>query len=301
MSSDGLTRARHEPGVPTTYGDPQRAAAVEARLLRGPGVHAADTVIDHGVLGALTVRAASVRGTYGRYQGTPREDDYAMAEAGDGRWLVVALADGVTAAMAAHLGATLAVRTAAQQACRLLEEAGSDRIDLHGVFKSAAYQLRRSAEPMLEREGAEVTADAIAELFATTLLLAVVPAGPVPGPVLLARVGDTNAWTVGPDGWTPLFEPKSVGDGLASSAVAALPRLPESVEVAQVTPTAEQTLVLATDGVTDAFGPGADSAVAADLAACWQPPLPAPLEFARQVSFRGQSWDDDRTAIAITR
>ncbi|MEO2106587.1 MAG: hypothetical protein ABGZ36_13200, partial [Actinomycetota bacterium] len=71
------------PGEPTTFGQPQRAAGVEAQLLRGDGVHAADTIIDHGCFGSLLVRAASVRGTYARYQSGPREDDYTMGAAGD--------------------------------------------------------------------------------------------------------------------------------------------------------------------------------------------------------------------------
>ncbi len=311
-----------EAGVPATYGDPQRAATVEAQLLRGPGVHAADTVIDHGTHGDLVVRAASVRGTYGRYHGTPREDDYAMAASADGRWLVVALADGVTAASASHLAATLVVRTAATQATRLLEERAEAADpdlhgppDLHGVFQSAAYQLRRAAEPLLARDGVEVSADAIAGLFATTLLLALVPTGQTAtgqtatgqaatgqaadSTALLARVGDSNAWVLSGDGWQPVFAPKASADGIASAAVAALPRLPETLEVAEVALTPDQTLVLASDGVTDAFGPTLDSAVARDLARQWHPHLPAPLEFARQVSFRGQSWDDDRTAIAV--
>lgn len=288
------------PGEPTTFGQPQRAAGVEAQLLRGDGVHAADTIIDHGCFGSLLVRAASVRGTYARYQSGPREDDYTMGAAGDGRWLVVALADGVTSASASHLAATLAVRTAVQQVQRQLDEDPPGEVDLHGVFQSAAYQLRRSAEPLLEGDGLDCTADHIAALFATTLLVAIVPADGANRRVWVARVGDSNAWTLGDGGWTPLLAPKAGGAPLASSAVRALPRLPEAVEVVEVDVAPGRTLVLASDGVTDPFGPTFDGDVARFLAREWHPELPAPLEFARQLSFRGQSWDDDRTAIAIT-
>ena len=288
------------PGEPTTFGQPQRAAGVEAQLLRGDGVHAADTIIDHGAFGSLVVRAASVRGTYARYESGPREDDYTMGAAGNGRWLVVALADGVTSASASHLAATLAVRTAVQQVQRQLDEDVMGEVDLHGVFQSAAYQLRRSAEPLLDAEGLDCTADHIAGLFATTLLVAIIPADGTGRRVRLARVGDSNAWTLDDHGWTPLLAPKVGGAPLASSTVRALPRLPDTLDVVELDIAPGQTMVLASDGVTDPFGTTFDGDVARCLALAWHPELPAPLEFARQLSFRGQSWDDDRTAIAVT-
>lgn len=298
QQGDELTIGRS--GAPDTLGPAQRAADGEAQLFRGDGAHAPDTVIDHGEYAGLTVRAASVRGTYGRYVGGAREDDYALGRSDDGRWLVVALADGLTSASASHLAATLAVRTALQQTLRLLAEGPVDRLELHGVFQSAAYQLRRGAEPMLQRKGLEPTADHIAGLFATTLLVAVVPTERAPGePVRLARVGDSNAWRLGSGGWEPLLTPKLDDAPVTSSAVNALPRLPERVESAVADIDANHTLVLASDGVTDPFGPAHEGAVADYLRARWHPVLPEPLEFARHVSFRGQSWDDDRTAIAI--
>jgi serine/threonine protein phosphatase PrpC len=296
------------PGVPDTVGDRQRAADAGTRLFRGSGVHAPDTAIDAGLFEGLDVRAASVRGTYGRYTGTPRQDDYALGASADGCWLVVAVADGLSSASASHLGATLAARTAVQQAERLLDEAAaagdaapSDAapLDVAGVFQSAAYQLRRAAEPLLTRAGREVTPSAISDLFATTLVLAVVPtaaAGSRPG--LVARVGDSGAWRLDAGGWLPLLAPKPLGP-VATAATASLPSLPDTVEHRPLRLRDGQVLVLATDGVTDPMGADGATAAGRYLARAWSRGLPPPLEFARHVSYRGRSWDDDRTAVAV--
>lgn len=305
------TLSDDSPGVPRTFGEPQRAALVGPKLFRGSGVHAPDTVVDSGRYADLDVRAASVRGTYGRYNGTPREDDYALAHSSDGAWLVIALADGVTSATAAHLGATLAVRTAVQQSVRVLGQQGPEgmfdgkfdgKFDAQGVMQSVAYQLRRAAEPLLSRAGQDATPQAISGLLATTLVLALVPTRDQGQLVQTYRIGDSNAWLLDGGTWDPVFAVKVQTDGVTDSTVSPLPSLPDQIEQASFALPVTQTLMVATDGVTDPFGRGADGEVAAYLAECWgRDALPAPLEFARQLSFRGRSWDDDRTAVAVRR
>ena len=88
-----------------------------------------DTVLDAGVVGALTIRGASVRGVGHRYDGTCRQDDFCLGVAGaDDEYLVAVVADGVSAGPKSHIAARVAVRLGVQLLTEALERGGPETI-----------------------------------------------------------------------------------------------------------------------------------------------------------------------------
>src|SRR5438105_4940183 len=87
------------------------------------------------------VRAAvPVRGYAHRYDGTPRQDDLAVAAHPATRAVVFAVADGVSAAEHSHIGATVACRAAVDSALDQLDR-GSEGINWQQLVNGVAWQL----------------------------------------------------------------------------------------------------------------------------------------------------------------
>ncbi|OLR93509.1 protein phosphatase 2C domain-containing protein [Actinokineospora bangkokensis] len=278
--------------------------AFEPRPAREP-VHRPDTVVDGWAAGPFVVRGASVRGDQHRHDGTPRQDDFAVAwHAGTGS-VVVAVADGVSAAPLAHVGATLAVRTAVEQAHRALGDGG---VDWEVALRWAAYALVQFAEKLPpEADGAagdgaqadgaqgDGAAERAERVLATTLVLAVVTSTAEGAVADVVRVGDSGAWVLADGVLTPTF-PAPEGEVLTSTT-AALPRLPEQRSPTRVELPPGAALLLATDGVGVPLGDGRGAVGAAFAAALASPP--DRLGFARVVDFSRETFDDDRTAVVV--
>jgi serine/threonine protein phosphatase PrpC len=290
--------------VPYAVGDPGRAAREVVAALPANPQEPADTQLDAGTAGDLVVRAASVRGTSHRHAGTPRQDDYAICA--DDRWLIVAVADGVSAGPLSHQAATLACRGAAGLVRdRLGREGGVAGIVWADVLSSAARRIVAHGRRALESDaddGDEVLSADVARMMATTLVVAVIPVRPGDdgrheGTVL--ALGDTSAFVLGADrAWRAITDIKNDGADIASSATAALPYLPsESPDARPVTLERGEVLLVMTDGVGDALGTG-DGAVGRFLGSEWQAP-PEMLSFGGQVGFARRSFDDDRTVVGV--
>jgi hypothetical protein len=285
---------------PFAVGDPGRAAnEVPRRLLAEPwGRH--DTVIDGGIIGDLSVRAASVRGLASHYYDKPRQDDYCLGSDEDERWLITAVADGVGAARLSHHGAHIAVR----QACRLvgaeLANHTPDQLDWDAVFKGIAGAIVGFGHRELADGDVPPSNELIAQL-ATTTTITVCEALARSGPraVVTAWIGDSSAWILrAGGGWDCISAVKNDGSEVATSAVRALPMVPSSgVDVHEATLEPGDVLLSMTDGVGDALGSG-QGTVGRFLATAWQE-APHPLTFAAQVGFARKSFDDDRTVVAV--
>lgn len=226
-------------------------------------------------LGRFEVRAVSRRGSDHVILDEARQDDYVVAQAADGRYLVIVVADGEGTAENAHLGSYWTTHLLAQT------------IDLH---------LRQGVpgiEKMLER-----TRDEIASLFemrftdgtkmrtiATTLvgLIAPLDGGPAAG----FRVGDSDILFDTPDGWRSVF-------GSRSEPETVFPRVVE----ADVAPIDFDVtcLLLAADGVA---GPIASTtSVAESYSAGLEAPL-SEVEFGQLMNFPLEEARGDRTAVAV--
>lgn len=273
-----------------------------------------DGVTFHDEAGAPVahLRAASIRGLSHRYYGKPRQDAYAFRTTADGRWLVVVVADGVSAGAYSHVAAEVVTGEGCRRLADSLVDGGPDQVDWTGLLHDLARRIVTRGRDMLVSAGVMDTAEpsdrAVAEHMATTALLAVVglapadPGGDTTGrSVYCLAVGDTSAWVLRPGQevpWRPVAHQKADEDGIASSKTFALPLAPEVAPAAKIETLAPgAAVVLVTDGVGDPLGDGTGE-VGRFLAAAWGGP-PGPLEFAAQLDFARRSYDDDRTAVVV--
>jgi serine/threonine protein phosphatase PrpC len=281
---------------PSLPGFPEPAVLIEAPMLGSapgslPDVRgvAPDTVLDGGEVAGLHVRAASVRGDAHRFDGMTRQDSLGFwkAEVDGVSVLVACVADGVGSQPLSHVGSALACHDLRSAIAAELTAAG---VDLEAAARAAIARVAAGLLDLAARD------DADPDTFATTLTFAVVTPGEITRAVV-ARVGDSSAFTLGEPGWQPCFAESEDEDGVFSSRVDALPRHADAVQVTTVDLASGELLLLCTDGLT---GPLRSAQVRDALAGWWGagrvPDLPA---FLWQVSFRAKSFSDDRTALCV--
>jgi hypothetical protein len=298
------------PAAPLTIGDPGRAFTEVRPALRTDATQPPDTVVDHGRVGGLEVRAASVRGLSHRQAGVPRQDAYGFAAPTGADLLIAVVADGVSAGVLSHEAASFVGRRGPREVVRHLS-GGTPPEDLpwHDVFGSLAATIYAEGARSLgrtdpERYAVDAPAEAeIAAAMATTATFVVCETGSRDDGrrVWVAWMGDSPAWEVTAAGsWRHLSAVKNAGREVNSSSVAALPQMPRDPRDLPVRSTCvddRSVIVLMTDGTGDPLGDGTGE-VATRLAAWWRRP-PPPLTFADQVGFGRRSYDDDRTVVAL--
>jgi serine/threonine protein phosphatase PrpC len=300
------TRTALDPGKDARWsiGDPGRAFAEVVPVLGDPA-EGPDTIADVGTVGSVHLVAASVRGLSHQQNGTPRQDSYGFAYTADKAWLVVVVADGVSAGPLSHRAAQLVARHAPGRVIAEFAEVGDvGAIDWYKIFEDLAKRVLRIGQKLLiEKGAAEAAVEDVPDAMATTATIAVVEISP-PGDerrVAYAWLGDSPIWRVDNEGvWQCLTEVKNAGQDVPKSSVNALPRLPsEPVKLPHDCRSipADAMLLLMTDGVGDPLG-AADGEVAARLAEVWRRP-PNMFRFAEQVAFGRKSFDDDRTVVAV--
>jgi serine/threonine protein phosphatase PrpC len=256
-----------------------------------------DVVIDGWSTESITVRGVSQRGHLHRYNGAPRQDDFAVHELPDGR-VIVLVADGVSQAPQSHFGASTAIRTAAEW---LAANLGDDLADTDWLvlLKNAAWALNERAQTLLGLDQPDpVRAE---ELLATTLVCAVIePAGAGALRAYLVGAGDSVAWLLSSGNFIEILAGKTVpASGIASSAVVGLPRVPIEVTPVAVDISADDVLVIATDGIGDPLGTGQGGVGNLFRDVLTGPSVPSLIEFAHAVDFSRETFDDDRTLVAV--
>jgi Protein phosphatase 2C len=256
-----------------------------------------DVVIDGWSTEAITVRGVSQRGHLHRYNGAPRQDDFAMHDLPDGR-VIVLVADGVSQAPQSHFGASTAIRTAAEW---LRSNLGDDLADTDwlALLKNAAWALNERAQALLGLD--EPDPMRAEELLATTFVCAVIePAGADALRAYLVGVGDSVAWLLSAGEFVEILAGKTVpASGIASSAVVGLPRVPTEVAPVGVDIGAGDVLLIATDGIGDPLGTGHGGVGNLFREVLTGPSMPSLIEFAHAVDFSREAFDDDRTLVAV--
>lgn len=238
----------------------------------------------------VTLRSASVRGERHRYYGQPRQDaTCAVAHEATGT-VVFAVADGLSSAAASAVGAAEACR-AAVWAIHAQLDGGHPGNDFPAVVSFAADMLHRQAAALSHQQDPD-------ELVATTLVAGTARPGAEGLEVSLFRVGDSSAWVLDParPRFHPVFNGKTDGDVVATS-VAALPMVPRTLEqwFGKLTP--GQVLLVGTDGFGDPLGDG-DGQVGTLFAENLIAP-PSPLWLGHLLDFSRETFDDDRTLLAL--
>ncbi len=256
-----------------------------------------DTIFDGWSSPGLTVRLASVRGDQHRFGGPPRQDDVVVAWHEPTDRVVFAVADGVSSAPHSHIGAALACRTAVNDVLAQLAQERSEP-DWTRVLQAAAYQLvmrvAGGREPG-ERDRAEA-----ARQLATTLVTGTVAArddGRMD--VTVVRAGDSSAWCLHGGGYHALLHDGSAEDGdISSTAVVALPRLLPRTRPITYTLPADSVVLVGTDGFGVPLGDGSGP-VGEIFAGALQNGPPEPRMLAHLLDFSRETFDDDRTLLAV--
>ncbi|WP_316761790.1 protein phosphatase 2C domain-containing protein [Streptomyces herbicida] len=255
-----------------------------------------DTVCDGWSTDALDLRLASVRGYAHRAEGRPREDDAAAAWDERTRTVVFAVADGVSDARQPHIGSQLACRSAVDEMLGQVRASGGFVTDWPKLLSTVHWQLRVQARRLLHQEDA--TVDETADLLATTLVAGAATPTPAGVRVALVSVGDSGVWLIKNRGLYPLQGGKAVGaDGLVSSAVRPMPYVPAEVVPFEYVLEPTGVLLIGTDGFGDPVGDGR-GVVAQLLCRELERPVP-PLGFAHLLDFYRETFDDDRTLVAL--
>ncbi|MCF3137159.1 protein phosphatase 2C domain-containing protein [Streptomyces olivochromogenes] len=255
-----------------------------------------DTVCDGWSTGAVDLRLASVRGYAHRAEGRPREDDAAAAWDEHTGTVVFAVADGVSDARQPHIGSQLACRSAVDELLGQIRGSGGFVTDWRKLLNTVHWQLVVQARRLLHQEEASVAETA--DLLATTLVAGVAVPTPEGVRVALVSVGDSGVWAIKHQQLYPLRGGKAVGaDGLVSSAVQPLPYVPADIAPYEYLLDPGSVLLVGTDGFGDPVGDGRGAV--AHLFACeLERPLP-PLAFAHLLDFYRETFDDDRTLVAL--
>jgi serine/threonine protein phosphatase PrpC len=256
-----------------------------------------DVVIDGWSTDAVTVRGVSQRGHLHRYNGAPRQDDFALHHLPDGR-VIALVADGVSGASQSHIGASTAVRQAADW---LHSNLGDDVADTDwlALLKSAAWALNERAQTLLELDAPDPVRTE-GEL-ATTLVCAVIePTGERTLRAHLVGAGDSAAWLLSAGQFVEILSGKRAADsGITSSAVVGLPRIPTEVTSAVVDVAGDDVLLIGTDGIGDPLGAGQGGVGDLFRDVLTKPSVPSLIEFAHAVDFSRETFDDDRTLVAV--
>jgi hypothetical protein len=292
------------PGDTAEAAQPWRPIAVDVPGVsfeaRPPGQYAfdfPDSECDGWSTDQLTVRLASVRGAGHRYYRQPRQDAVRATVHEATGTVVFAVADGVSSAAEAQLGAVEACRAALERMLHLLS-ASTTPPDFGDVAAHAAERLRQLAQWRLG--GVDPTREKVAALYATTLVAGLVRPGPGGPLVDLFRLGDSGAWLLdrARGVFRPLFASKTGGDGaVVSNEVTPLPQVPAQPERAGARLSPALTLLVGTDGFGDPLGDG-DGHIGSLFAGHLRTP-PPPLWLAHILDFSRETFDDDRTLFAV--
>ncbi|HQE15669.1 MAG TPA: protein phosphatase 2C domain-containing protein [Mycobacterium sp.] len=256
-----------------------------------------DTAIDGWSTSTMTLRGTSVRGHLHRSHGIPRQDDFTMHHLPDGR-AIITVADGVSQATQSHHGATSATRNAATWLARNLTADVADT-DWSNLFQSASWALSMKAQNTF---GLDQPDPLRAEQeFATTLVCAVIePLRPGHLRAHVVNCGDSSTWLLSGGRFQELAGGKDGSpEGVASSEVTGLPRVPKHIEPIVIDINPGDVLLIGTDGVSEPLGDG-QSAVGDLLRdVLLRPGPPSLIEFAHAVDFSRETFDDDRTLVAL--
>ena len=240
-------------------------------------------ISDEYQIGSLAVLGHSRRGVAHVDGLEPRQDDYALATSVDGRWLVVAVCDGVGSVKTSHIGSYWATRVAVDVVSKGLANQDPAGEFFAEAFRTIATRMTWAADKLANKSGDEI---------ATTLVVAAIDTRTGIGQV--ARVGDSDAMMESGGEWKSVFNSTLVD---VSTPTSVMPTDAAVVEVAALSVGTEECLIIGTDGVCDVIATSADVVgrrFGEDLAS-----ICTLDHFERLVGFERRGAFGDRTLIAI--
>ena len=245
---------------------------------------------DAARLGDLEVRAASVVGAGHRCQEPgPRQDAYALGRTPDGKFLVIAVADGVSQSPRSDLGARVAVSAATRELVAMLSSGGVTAIDMEHLYNAVAGEMLGTGRNrgLLDKD------------ICSILILAVIPAVPRPDgmrQVWTSWIGDVSLWIHRQGSlYRVTGQEKSGMDRNTLNAV--LPFNPDWAEQSTVNLQPSDRVAVVTDGLSDSLS-GIPEA-AEFFARQWAASAPHPAAFLHNLCYDGPGQSDDRTAVVV--
>jgi hypothetical protein len=253
-----------------------------------------DTEIDWGKHGKVQVRAASVRGRLHRYEGSLRQDAFALQfhATNNFSYSIAAVSDGVGSLPLSHIAASIAARS-------VVKKIKSQLGDVDSIFFNSSDTFQWTIES-LNREIKGVCPEEIN--MACTLIVAVVCTSNLEpnsnATCRVLRLGDSSAWLLSEQRWLCLSRTSPEEYGLDSNKVSALPFAKNGwhADTDVILPD-NSAVFLMTDGIGEPLGDG-QSMLGNYLATCWGEP-PAPFHFGHTIDFARRSHMDDRTAVGL--
>jgi serine/threonine protein phosphatase PrpC len=248
---------------------------------------------DQASLGDLDVRAVSIVGPGHRCEepAMPRQDSYRLGRDRAGRYLIVAVADGMSDSRRSDLGATVASRCAVNILRAHLDRGEDPTADaMKEAFRTAAGAMVAAAD----NEG-------LSEMdVRCALIIAVIPSAPNAissrRRAWFATLADVSAWLRHRDGWHQLAGDQKNGDLDRNALRNFLPYHPDRVATVCYDLEPGATVAVVTDGIGDAFTEVPNAAQW--FAQRWETPVP--LEsFLLDVGFRARGQLDDRTSVTV--
>ncbi|MGB6162736.1 MAG: protein phosphatase 2C domain-containing protein [Pseudonocardiaceae bacterium] len=248
---------------------------------------------DQASLGDLDVRAVSIVGAGHRCQepATPRQDSYQLGRDRAGRYLIIAVADGMSDSRRSDLGARVAARCAVDT-LRAHLDGGAD--PTAAAMKEAFNASAGAMVAVAKREG-------LSDMdVRCALIVAIIPAAPDAASsgrrAWFATLADVSAWLRHSNGWHRLAGDQKNG-GLDSNVLHNfLPYHPERAVADHYDLEPGATVAVVTDGVGDAFTEVPHAAQW--FAQHWETPVP--LEsFLLDVGFQARGQLDDRTSVTV--
>lgn len=265
-----------------------------------------DSVLDGARLANLTVRAASLRGDDHRHAGETRQDSIGLWVFDPPPWLetdvpvlLACVADGVGSHRLSHLGSAKACSLLGQSVeANLNDLVGTDR----GHTERSCRQVIRDIATGLRSLAAD--RDLEPKQVSTTLLACLVVTERKADEGALARatlfsVGDSAAYLLRERRWITIPDRATgEGDGMIDTHTDAVPTArPDRIQVTTRTLYKDDMLMLCTDGLVGPLKHNLE--VREQLADWWTGTVPALPEFYWQMSFRAQTYGDDRSAVCI--
>ena len=155
--------------------------------------------------------------------------------------------------------------------------------------KGASWEITQRAE----------RAAAAPEDLSTTLICAAITATTDGMVGHVVSVGDSGAWLLGADdALVQVTRGKASEEGIDNARVHPLPFLPESLEIHAFTASADEVLLVGSDGIGDPLG-GGGGPLTMLLSDMLYRSKPSILDFAHLVDFTKVGFDDDRSLIAV--
>ena len=246
---------------------------------------------DAARLGDLEVRAASMVGAGHRCEepAGPRQDAYALGRTPDGKFLIIAVADGVSQSPRSDLGARVAVTAATRELGKMLASGGMQAIDADLLYNIVVGEMLGTGRNRGLRD----------DDICSILIIAVIPTIPRPDGtrrLWTSWIGDVSMWILRNGILRRATGTEKTGlDRNALSAV--LPFNPDRAEQATLDLHPRDRVAVVTDGLSDSLS--SLSGAIEFFAREWANPAPHPAAFLHSLCYDGPGQTDDRTAVVV--